>query len=312
MARCIASFLFCALAYSCIGQPSHFFADGARWVYHISESSEPGQEFNHLSDEQNIIHGDTTIYDKRYLKLYTTRHNTLVVNIFPPVMVDSYDSIGPTYLRYDTLEHSVYYLPDIDSTEKLIYDFNLEVGDTTPMQSNSYPSVVSSIDTVTIFGVALKRFFVGEANPSWPDTRNVIIEGIGGSNGLTYYQPVWDVVSGGFYSTSFICFHHGDSIYSYIGDTCPFIDFISSTKTVPHDIKLTVSPNPANKNFSIDISEDLLDATFTIVDYLGRIVKSFKLTELNTMAQLDVTGLFFWNVVQDGQLINNGKLIVNE
>lgn len=312
MYKIIAITLFHLLTNSCHAQLANFFADGSRWVYHTYESSEPGQEFDHFSDEQNIIHGDTVINGLRYYKLYSTFHNTLVVNIFPPLMIDSYDSIGPTFLRYDTLQHSVYYLPAIDSTERLIYNFNLVVGDTTPMQSPAYPTIITSIDTVTLFGVALRRFFVGAANPPWPETRNVIIEGIGGSNGLTYYQPEWDVVSGGYYGTRFVCFQYGDSIYSPFDGTCPFIDFISASNSIRDEFSLTIGPNPTTNIFFISISEELLHSTFTIVDYIGRVIQSFKLTELNSTAQLNIPSIYFWNVVKDGRLVNMGKLIVSE
>ncbi len=310
--KAIAILLFHLLTNSSNGQPANFFADGSRWVYHTYESSEPGQEFDHFSDEQNIIHGDTVISGLRYFKLFSTFHNTLVVNIFPPIMIDSYDSVGPTFLRYDTLQHSVYYIPAIDSTEKLIYNFNLEVGDTTPMQSPAFPTIISSIDTVTLFGVALRRFFVGEANPPWADTRNIIIEGIGGSNGLTYYQPEWDVVSGGYYGTRFTCFQYGDSIYSPFNSPCPFIDFVSASNPIDDEFNLTIGPNPTKDIFFLTIPEELLNSTFTIIDYLGRVIQSFKLTEVNSTAQLNIPGIYFWNVVQDGRLMSKGKLIVNE
>lgn len=309
MYKAIAILLFHLLTNPIQGQQPNFFADGSRWVYFTYESSEPGQEFGHYSDEQNIIHGDTIINGLRYFKLYSTFHNTLVVNIFPPLMIDSYDSIGPTFLRYDTLLHSVYYLPAVDSTERLIYNFNLVVGDTTPMQSPAYPSIVTSIDTLTLFGVPVRRFFVGPANPPWPDTRNVIIEGMGGTNGLTYYQPEWDVVSGGYYGTRFICFQYGDSIYSPYNSECPFIDYISATNPVSDEFILTIGPNPTRDIFSLTISEELLNSTFTIVDFLGRVIQSFKLTELNTTVQLHSPGIYFWRLEQDRRLIRTGKVI---
>jgi hypothetical protein len=302
--------LYLLVANISFGQQVNFFADGSRWVYNTYESSEPGQEFDHYSDEQNIIHGDTIISDLRYYKLFSTFHNTLVVNIFPPLMIDSYDSVGPTFLRYDTLHHSVYYLPAIDSTERLIYNFNLMVGDTTPMQSPAFPTIISSIDTVTLFGVPLRRFFVGgEVNPPWADTRNVIIEGMGGSNGLTYFQPEWDVVSGGYYGTRFTCFQYGDSIYSPYNGPCPFIDFVSAVRPLEKQHELMISPNPTHVLFGITIGEELLNATFTIVDCLGRVAQSFKLTELNSTTQLNASGIYFWHIEHGGHLIKTGKLI---
>ena len=308
MDKAIAAVLFCLLTHLVIAQPAHFFADGSRWVYHTYESGEPGQEFFHYSDEQNIIHGDTLIGDQRYYKLYTTYHNTLVVNIFPPLEIESYDSIGPTFLRYDSLQHQVYYLPAVDSTERLIYKFNLGVGDTVPMQSPNFPTTILSIDTVTILGGDTRRYFVGDANQPWVDERNYILEGVGGSNGLTYFQPELFVVSGGIIMTQLVCFQYGDSIYPS-NTECPFIDFISSSQQVRDDFVMAVSPNPTKDVISFTISDDLLNAKVTMMDGLGRVVHTLPLTDLVTSVQLPAKGIYFWRLEHGRQFVKTGKVI---
>ncbi|MBP6680265.1 MAG: T9SS type A sorting domain-containing protein [Saprospiraceae bacterium] len=313
MDKVIVILLFMFLANLCQGQTPNFFADGSRWVYHTHESSEPGQYFVHSSDEQIIIHGDTLIGALEYFKLYTTRHNIQEVFLDYPVphtlKIHSYDSIGPAFLRYDTLVKRVYYLPGIDSTERLIYDFNLQVGDTIPMHSSYFTStVIRSIDTITIFGVQVKRFLFDFPDNSF-DYFNFIVEGMGGSNGLTYFQPLYGWVSGEIYSTNINCFQYQDSIYAPYDGECPFIDFISAVEPISENHTLSISPNPTQGLFTVTISEELLNATCAIVDCLGRVTHIFKLTELNTTAQLCSPGLYFWRIEHDGHVIQTGKLI---
>jgi hypothetical protein len=302
--------LFLVIANVSNGQTRSFFADGARWVYSTNESGEPGQYFYHSNTEQNIIHGDTMIGGITYFKLYTTFHNRLDVVILPPLPpvppIFSYDSIGPSFLRQDTTANKVYYLAQVDSTERLIYDFNLQVGDTTPMQAPDFPvSVVDSIDTIIVFGKQVKRFFlsIGET------FQNFFIEGMGGTNGLTYLRPAIGTLSGGIFITHLNCFQLGDSIFLHGDIECPFIDFISATQKIDDEPVLTVSPNPTQDVFTITISEHLLNSTFTIVDEIGRLVHTFKLTEINSSARLTSSGIYFWRIEQSGRLIRTGKIV---
>ena len=292
------------------GQTPNFFADGSRWVYRTIENSEPGQQLVHNSTEQNIIHGDTLIGGLSYFKLYTTLHNDLHVYT-PPFsqVIHTYDSTGPVFLRYDTLMKKVYYLPGIDSTERLIYDFGLQVGDTVPMQSSEFPGAfVDSIDTINIFGIQAKRFFVniGDSGLDW---LNFIVEGMGGTNGLLYFRPEFGSLSGGTITTHLNCFQFGDSTF-LLGDIeCPFIDFVSAVRPLEKQAALMISPNPTHDFFNISISDELLNATFTLFDCLGRVVQSFKLTELNSTAQLNSSGIYFWQIEDKSRLIKTGKLV---
>lgn len=312
MTKLISILLFTLLTNFTHAQSPNFFSDGSRWVYHNYETSEPGQYFVHSSDEQDIILGDTVIGELTYFKLYRTFYNTTVVYLtypMPPVILHSYDSIGPTFLRYDTLLNRVYHLPAIDSAERLIYDFKLEVGDSTPMQFDYWlPTVIDSIDTITVFGVPVKRFFLDIGIQDFPRP-NFIIEGIGGSNGLFQFLPEFYSLSGETYMTHFNCFQYGDSIFSPDHTDCPFINFISDTKQPQYDHTLNVSPNPTHDLFTVSISEELLNSTFTITDCLGRVIQSFQLIDINSTAQLNTPGIYFWRVVKDGRLMKSGKVI---
>jgi hypothetical protein len=293
-------------------QAPNFFVDGARWVYYTWQNSEPGQETVFWIDEQNIIHGDTIIDSLLYLKLYTTTHHTLhILGAFPPHQeyYHTYDSTGPTFIRYDTLLRKVFYLPDVDSTERLIYDFNLQVGDTLPMRSTEDLFVtIDSIDTISVFGIQVRRFFPG-SHWYWDPWFNYILEGIGGSNGLFYFRPYYGSLSGGTEHTWFVCFQYADQILSQQGE-CPFIDLVA-VKPIEKQPVITIGPNPAHGEVTITIQPELLGATLVMSDYLGRKIHSVVLQDLHTSLPAVIPGLNVWHVINRGRLIKSGRLVVN-
>ncbi len=295
-------------------QAPDFFTEGSRWVYNTSESFEPGQPFIHGCTEQNIIHGDTLIDGVLYYKLYSTFHfSTTAILPYPqpPLTTFSQAIVGPTFIRHDTFENKVYYLPSVDSTERIIYDFNLQVGEATPMQSPFMGStgVIDSIENGSFFGTSVKKFYTSKNEGGPVAEENYIIEGMGGSNGLTYYQPVLLLVSGGIFTTSLVCFQSGDSIYSRINGECPFLEYVSTVNDPSEEYIVSVSPNPTQGFYSLLVSEGLRNANFIVTDCFGRRIQSSVLTGQTAVGQLPSSGIYFWFLEKEGRLIRSGKLI---
>ncbi len=289
------------------GQTPNFFVEGSRWLYSTGESIESPQQLPWYGAlEQYIIHGDTLLGSVFYHKIYSTINSSNHL----PMSTIFQSRFGPTFIRFDSFENKVYYRPSVDSTERLIYDFNLQVGDTLPIQPIIYkPGLVDSIENVSLFGISVKKFYTSEFywGPSYEE--NYILAGLGGSNGLMYNQPVVSVVSGGILMTRLVCFQSGDSIYSPTNSDCPFLETISTKNAVSETINVSVSPNPTQGVFTLFVSEPLRKATFTVTDCLGRTVQSGVLTEQTTVGQLPASGVYFWQVEQEGRLIKAGKLI---
>jgi type IX secretion system substrate protein len=294
-------------------QVPYFLTEGTRWVYSSRESSEPGQQTVNSSEKQYIIHGDTVIGGVSYAKLYTTTHHVLeVFHSWPPhsEYIHSYDSIGPSFIRHDTVLKKMYYLPSIDSTEKLIYDFDLEIGDVTPLQSINFDTtMVIAIDTIVVLGVPVKRFFISDDRQDIPDDINYILEGIGGSNGLLSSFPEVYPLGGGVYTTLLNCFEFQDSTYLVFDYECPFLDFISAIDQISDEPSVIIYPNPTRDFITVNISDEYLNATCTIFDGTGRVIQSIKLAEVHTLIQLDTIGLYFWQLNYKGNFVQAGKII---
>ncbi len=85
-------------------------------------------------------------------------------------------------LRNDSVNRKVYFVEAGSMVEKLLYDFNPNVGDTVPQLYSSYDFIVIGIDSVFIGQGYRKRIQLDGTNFS--DLGNYIIEGIGSTNGL--------------------------------------------------------------------------------------------------------------------------------
>ena len=293
------------------GQSPNFFLEGSRWLYQSAESWEPGQQFSSGSLEQYQIQGDTTIGGILYQKIYSRiNYSTTVFPPFPqqPITTETQAQFGPSFIRLDALQNKVYYRPAVDSTERIIYDFNLQVGDAMPMQSNIFSGlVVDSIENGALFGVPVKKFYTTDYGGTYSE--NYILEGMGGSNGLTYFQPVIQVVSGGIFSTNLVCFQSGDSIYAPLNGECPFLETVSTKdadKSVPN---VVISPNPTSGAFSVVLGEASQDARFKITDCWGRIIQTGLWTGQTIHGRLPAPGLYFWYLEKAGRMVRTGKLL---
>jgi hypothetical protein len=202
----------------------------------------------------------------------------------------------------------VFYLPGVDSTERLIYDFALAVGDTTPMQPPfDAVVVIDSTDMTDVFGIQARRFFPGVEmfDDPW---NNYIIEGIGGSNGLIEFNPYFLSLSGGSVHTHLVCFQYEDQIFSQQSE-CPFIQYVAVEPVEPESL-VVVGPNPAHEEVNITIGPELWNATFSLVDYLGRIVHTCALNDLNTVVPARQPGMYAWYVEHRGRVVKAGRLVV--
>lgn len=104
-------------------------------------------------------------------------------------------------------------------TETKIYDFNLTASDTIPLIPPTFidqTRIIDSVKNISFFGIPDRKYFL-RGYPS----DNYIIEGMGGSNGLTYYNPNQILVSGYIFITNLKCFKSGNNAYNPSGISCP-------------------------------------------------------------------------------------------
>lgn len=194
-----------------------------------------------------------------------------------------------------------------NGNENIIYDFNLEIGDTLHLgnQFTVYDLLVEDIDTVSLFNGDLKRRWILQpVNPADPNIDNTItwVEGIGNLAGfLSNYKP-WNIDSE---ESSVLCVYlNNNLVYDnpYIDSCWVMTTSLSETK---NNI-ITIVPNPATNKIRIVGSENGIISA-RIYDSLGNLVVT------STEDQIPISGIssgYYFIVVElNNNLLKAGSFI---
>jgi hypothetical protein len=187
-----------------------------------------------LNDYIYYLSGDTVIGNQVYKKVFERRDiNYDWLSAPPPFNCEgsyTYDSFR-ILIRQDSLKM---YVRDLDGIDTLIYDFDIEVGDTLPITYNLYLDdiVVTGIDSLLVGSSFRKVFEIPDYNPAG----NNLIEGIGFTTGLL------DSFNCPEFPTILQCFVQNDTTYyPYFGDPC---DMTVSIPKMDGYKEITYYPNP--------------------------------------------------------------------
>lgn len=221
------------------------------------------------------------------------------------------------YFRNDIANKTVYFRESLEDTEdKVLYEFNLEVGDTIPSYwyGNNWVNVIDSIDTVWMFGQARKRWSFIDYS-FIPGAQGAIIEGVGSIHGFTWgltipYEPAWAMIE---------CFSHNDSAYTFEGTLPPNLaqpiytdaSCWKYTNIVNFEDKTSfgIYPNPFNNQLNISSNNDNL-ITFSLYNYFGQLVE--KLTFKNDFSintEYLSKGLYFYEIKHSDYTRQTGKVL---
>jgi hypothetical protein len=230
--------------------------------------------------------GDTIINSTTYVKIKKTEL---------PAINDV--SIYPTYtgaIRQDTLNKKIYIVLADSTTERILYDFSLQVGDTINSVLHDLASdcvgfnieTISSIDSILINGNYHKRFNVqGSCNSV------SYIEGIGSYYGLIFPNRLDEKES--HLSCTKV---NGQTYYPYINFSCNLTNPVSTMDKMVNISDIDIYPNPTADELNIKITNAGLSfVLITISNTLGEIVIKEKM--LTNEKKLDIStlpnGLYF-------------------
>lgn len=297
-------------------QSPYFLQDGTKWMYYTRESTEPGMSSIRSYLEESIVLGDTIINSINYKKLFTRKEDQVYIPMFGTTQ---YSYSGPYlyYLRHDTLNRKMFLFSDTSLVEVLLSDFNLNIGDTIPVRAPfSGPWVIDSTEQLTLFGQASTKFYIRD--PNFPSgsamVDNYFIEGMGGSNGLIYFNPVEIVLSGGIFMTRLQCFQSGDSIYpNYFGAACP--QFTGIVDNATKNVNYTVFPNPASEGFFIQTNSlvPFKNLKVELLDLSGRVIFKDEIISSSDYIRPNVnSGFYLWKVFDAHGLKGQGKLFIKQ
>lgn len=185
------------------------------------------------------IDGDTIYRGILYHKL-----RVIGFSYFP---INSYDGA----FRDDIINRKVYFLPKSDSVEKLLYDFNLQIGDT--LRTYNTKGKISQIRVFSLDSILIglnyrKRWILIGDN-----TDAEIIEGIGSSYGFS--SMLMPIIEGHPHLT---CFSEKNKSLYPIFDAEEGCPLISSVKTINKSLDFEIYPNPSFGAFTLISKENVL------------------------------------------------------
>lgn len=285
------------------------------------------QEYNQLPDSNAIWSvntnkyaplGDTIINNLNYTKFYKTTEDS----VFDFQNADYYAAV------YEDSNKNVWGIKQNSQSSKLLYDFNLAVGDTATVfpyeeyNNNAIDSVniiVLDIDSVMIFSSYRKRFKITPTfcGTGW-DNYEYWIEGIGSTAGLFgpgTFQPC--VVDLAFYEL--LCFQE-NNLTEYFNSYQSCYHPVNSSKVdVISDKSLNVEifPNPLYDRSVINIEQCNKGDKIDFFDVFGKKIKSYELKSksekivLNRDDFKNTSGFYFYRILSETKVVKSGKLVVN-
>lgn len=255
------------------------------------------------------INGDTTINSTLYKKIYEKGQGYYAWNASPPSNCPSpstynYSESQPSFFLRSN--NKIMYIVNAHETnEQLLYDFNLQVGDSLPLSFNNFSPnvVVTAIDSVyTPYGYR-KRFAL--SGDTWAQ---YLIEGIGTDKGLI--EPIQTPLECGY---NLICYSLNDSTYyPGSGSNC---ELTNALKEYVNVVNFSISPNPFNTFTTIKLDETSGTTELIIYNLYGQKIKSLSIdsaTEFVLERENLVSGIYFISLKQKNKSAMLKKLIVTE
>jgi hypothetical protein len=255
-------------------------------------------------NEKYFIDGDSTFNSVDYKKYYLTT-DSLMTN-------PSFFAIA----REDTLTREVYAIASGDTLEHLLYDFSLNVNDTTTVYPLSFLPYsgpikvqVEAVDSVLIGTVYHKRQkVVGFDQDTGMD--EYWIEGIGSTMGL-FNSGVTGYVIFDIYYPVLLCFEKDDILLydSPFYSNC-YEDYPTGINDIEFQKTIDIFPNPVTNSVSIKSETEI--SGYQIVSASGQIISTQRVK--TSSISVDMTnfddGVYIFQLTTENGVVSK-KIIKN-
>ncbi len=231
------------------------------------------------------VEGDTIIAGKNYQMVYERRRGSILTEFIRNGFLRKHETNKVMYLpeielpeygnQYDTFDDF------IPGQEILLYDFDVEVGDTIHLGSRT--KVVQDIDSLLLIdGTSAKRIIFGFWTEDQQFSHDFWIEGLGSYNGLLGSRLPRRSFPGPRHFN--LCSYFGGSmelVYSLtMIEGMPMLegDFDCNTILQNHqpfkEELFKISPNPSSGNITLRLPQTSGKVWLTVFDYTGRPILS--------------------------------------
>lgn len=263
--------LFLTLCSAVIGQTGSYIPINPDHVWRIDQINNAPVITWHCYGEyhyQLYIDGDTLIQGQQGQKVYRSEHVTSTSSGNEDCFPYFYSQAGYAGSIFDdTIANEVYFILPSDTNRLLLYDYNLNVGDSLISDMVYCDRVITDIDTVQIDGIDRRRWhYTGCTSAMLPATDEYYIEGIGSSHGLI--EPI----GLGLMRSKLICVQkNGTNIFdtgisSLYGCQLAMAGLNPQEEIQP---EITIYPNPANEIIHIQHDQASIES-IRIINELGQ------------------------------------------
>jgi Secretion system C-terminal sorting domain len=256
--------------------------------------------------------GDTLINSSVYRKISVNEVQDTNI-CWPPGYLPVPGYVGA--VKDDSLTNKTFFVFPNSTTDSLLYDYNLAVGDTIKgiisqfyNQFNTNRTVLT-VDSILISGQYRKR---------WNFSQNeygdsiYIIEGIGTSSGLLEPLYPWNLE---WTDRHLICVKDSLQTYFISNHNSTIGCNLLYTKIIELNFlnNFSIRPNPFSNEATLKTDQDLKNATVTITNIFGQQVKQ---TKNITGKEIKIHrgnlsgGIYFLQLMQENKIILSCKLII--
>lgn len=263
-----------------------------------------------LGDEESysyILNGDTVINSLSYHKVIVP-----FIQLYGCPITNMNISGFRGSVRQDISIRKVFFIPPLDSVEQVLYDFNLQIGDTLKgylarnCSLGGNTDIISGIDSILVGNTYRKRWAISVMSFS---PHAYLIEGISSSWGLLESPCL--LIDGPEYTLT--CFKQNDNvIYPDTTTSCNLITTISGVSS--KSISLSIYPNPFHTNATIQVNPEFEKGKLKFYNSLGLLVREEDISQRKTFTlfRKDLpSGIFFLQLINDNGQIITQKLILD-
>jgi hypothetical protein len=300
-------FLLISVSYGQIYEP--FIDTDNQWNTMVTYYGYGGSPTTKNTLLLQIAANDTLINDTVYQKVVNTGYS---------------DGAYPTgdigFIREDIDEKKIFFRENWEvfypPKDRLLYDFSLEIGDTTEVyglhhcldNSNTYKVV--SMGTIHLLNDEERKTWHLESIGHNPQETDLWIEGIGSLNGMLF--PGCSQMATTSFSIKLLCYYEDDlKLYMSDEDSC-YIDWTTGLEAYEEN-NITLYPNPARNQVTLSLPDEIqYGSTYQIYHVNGTKLVEGRLNEKSVTIPLGnmKPGMYFFNV-QSNTTVFRSKLIIN-
>jgi hypothetical protein len=227
---------------------------------------------------------------------------------------------------------SVFYLHD--STFYLLYNFGAHIGDSWIISNDTSGGCLQSVITVTDTGHIninneyLRWIYVESNIGGKYFMKGKVIESIGfiESNSLSINSTLFprevacdSNVAIEYDMLNFKCFSDSNGvIYNPSGEDCEYyLTHLAINKTESKKIAINIFPNPAKDVLNVNFSNSFTNnVNINIYSLSGLLIKTIEIPAGITSKSIDIhqfsSGMYFYNISANSNILNSGKFIIVE